>query len=53
MLTIELQEIKAPACPVPGWKETDNCLRCKFFGGLMVKPSSAHSFHVLLLCSKE
>lgn len=50
MLTIELQEIKSPSCPIEGWKETDNCLRCKYFGGLVVKPSSENSVNVSLLC---
>lgn len=53
MLTIQLQEIKSPTCPIQGYKETDNCLNCKFFGGLIINPSTQYSINVSLLCKHE
>ena len=52
MKTIKLHEIKACDCPIEGFKETDNCLLCKFFGGMLVSPGTKTSINVSLVCNK-
>ena len=31
-----VEKLRSNSCSIDGWKETDNCLDCKFFGGLYI-----------------
>ena len=35
-MDIKVRTFKTSNCPIEGWKETDNCLDCKFFGGFFI-----------------
>ena len=52
-MNITIQEIKTPDCPIEGWKESDNCLHCKFFGGLIVAPCNGYTVNVSLICKMK
>ena len=53
-MNIRIQQIATTYCPIEGWKETDNCLSCKFFGGLNVYPvkDTSVGMGVSLVCNK-
>lgn len=52
MNNIRIQNISVTCCPIPSWKETDNCLQCRFFGGIHIAPS-VQGLNVSLTCNMQ
>lgn len=51
-MNICVEKLKSTYCPIEGWKETDNCLNCKFFGGLFLNSQNGR-LNIAIECNKK